>query len=280
MDRKEIANYTKFLKGSGYGTRTREEYIREILTFLKWIKESGTSPTRALVYRMYLEHLKRQNKTPKTVSTHLSALKTYSKFLYTTKKTKNDEAKFISHPIFIHRKIKILSDREISRLRCAAAQNPLSTALLETLLQTGMTISEAASLKKSQVVFVRGPKYGCIKVKNHAVPINNRLEGILHRHLTMGRANRSNNYVFPGRLSKHINVRYIRTLLDKIFRKIGLRDFYVNDLRHNFIYRQLLKKAAPATVAYWVGFKSLASLNPFLKELGKLAPEKSITKEV
>lgn len=280
MNEKEIRDYGKFLGKLGYGERTCEEYIREILAFLKWLKEIGSPPPEASVYRKYLEHLKRRNKKPKTISKHLSALKSFSKFLHLTKKTKKNEALFISHPILKVREKKILGDQEIKRLRNIASQNSLTTALFETLLQTGMTISETASLKNGQVIFVKGPKYGGIKVKNRVVPINNRLEEILQKHFKTNLTNKPNGYVFPSRSGKHINVRYIRTLLDKVFRKSGLHDFYVNDLRHNFVYQQLLKRVDPATVAYWVGFKNLSSLNPFLKRLGKIAPEESVIGEI
>lgn len=280
MNGKKIENYSKFLEKLGHGARTREEYIREILGFLKWLKENGSPPPVTVVYRKYLEHLKHQNKKPKTISKHLSALKTYSKYIFVNKKTKKNEAQFIPHPTLKLREKKILSEKEIKNLRRQAGQNLLTAVLFETLLQTGMTISEAASLKKGQIVFVKGPKYGSIKVKNRVVPINNRLEEILQKHFKTNPASNTGGYVFPSRLGKHINVRYIRTLLGGVFRKSELHDFYVNDLRQNFIYHQLLKGVSPTTVAYWVGFKNLSSLNQFLRKLGKTTLGESAIGEV
>lgn len=279
MDGKAITNYSEFLKKRGYGVRTREEYAREILVFLKWLGGPTSSPPTAPVYRKYLEHLKRQSKKPKTISKHLSALKTYSKFLKVSKMTRKNEAKFIPHPTLQKRGINILEDRDLTKLRKQLDKDALTSTLFETLLQTGMTISEASPLRRHDIIFVKGPKYGKIKIKDRAVPINNRLENILKVHLAKN--NRTTlKYVFPNRYGRPLNVRFIRTKLTKLFKASGLKNFYVNDLRHNFIYGQLAKGADPFTVARWVGFKNLSSLSPFLQKMGKRVGGLETTAEV
>lgn len=258
-----LADFKKFLSLKRYGVRSKEEYLREVSAFVKWVGDKNFPPSK-IDYQGYLELLGVQKKRPKTISKNLSALKIYSDFLHQYQKTKSDIAHNLPHPTIPKRGINILTSVEIEKLRRSFLKDPLSPGLFETILQTGLTISELSNLRKVQVKLVKGPRYGQIKLKTRTVPINNRLEAILKSLVE-----NDSEYVFANRRGKPMNVRYIRYKLDKGFKKIGLKNFYVNDLRHNFIFHQLKKGIDLGTVASWVGFKNLSSLNPFLKKLGR-----------
>lgn len=263
MSKKSLNDFRKFLNEKAYGQRSKEEYLREVSSFLKWIGEENFPPSKN-DYHGYLELLVDQKKKPKTVSKNLSALKIFSDFLHQNKKTKSDVAHTLPHPILTKREINLLKTSETEKLRSYFSRDIVSLGLFETVLQTGLTISELSKLRRDQVKLVKGPKYGRIKLKTRTVPINNRLESIF-KNLVKNDA----EYVFANRRGRPLNVRYIRYKLDKGFRALKLKNFYVNDLRHNFIFHQLQKGVDAGTVATWVGFKNLSSLNPFLKKLGK-----------
>lgn len=193
-----------------------------------------------------------------------AALKIFSDFIPQNKKTKSDLAHYLPHPILAKREINLLKTSQIQKLRSYFSNDLVSLGLFETVLQTGLAISELSKLRTDQIKLVKGPKYGQIKLKTRTVPINNRLESILKNLVKT-----NSEYVFANRRGRPMNVRYIRFKLSKGFKKVGLKNFYVNDLRHNFIFHQLQKGVAAGTVASWVGFKNLSSLNPFLKKLGK-----------
>lgn len=277
MNRKNnslIPSFRKFLNKKAYGLRSREEYLREASAFIKWLGRENYYPNKN-AYRKYLESLIDQKKKPKTISKNLSALKIFSDFLYKNKKTKTDLAHTLPHPILTKREINLLTVKEIERLRLYFSKDIVGLGLFETVLQTGLTISELSNLRRDQVRLVKGPKFGRIKLKSRSVPINNRLESILKNLI-----GNNSEYVFANRKGKPLNVRYIRYKLGKGFKALKLKNFYVNDLRHNFIYHQLQKGMGAGTVANWVGFKNLSSLNPFLKKLGRRSQVEGKIEEV
>lgn len=269
---KTLKDFGSFLKKKGYGERTVEEYSRHLQRFFDSLKTTSVTP-RGRDYRRYLDQLRQGGLSPKTISQNILAFKAFSKFLKASGAAATAATNQLNHPLLALRRLRILNGKEIECLRKTVQKDLTTDCLLELLLQTGLTISEAARLRVGQITFVSGPRYGRITLSpTRQIPINNRLERILGRYLK-SQPHRRSNFLFPGRKG-HLNIRTIRHKLNTAFHQAGIENFTVNDLRHSFIHHQLKKGVDAGMVAHWVGFKNLATINRFLKDLGgrKITP--------
>jgi site-specific recombinase XerD len=72
-------------------------------------------------------------------------------------------------------------------------------------------------------------------------------------------------HLFVTKTGRPLLVRNIRTAIDRYFRKAGIKDAKVNDLRHTFIAHQLKNGVQPEVVHKHVGHRRLSSTQKYLE---------------
>ncbi|OGD02468.1 hypothetical protein A2354_01835 [Candidatus Amesbacteria bacterium RIFOXYB1_FULL_47_12] len=74
-------------------------------------------------------------------------------------------------------------------------------------------------------------------------------------------------HLFVTKTGRPLLIRNIRTSIDRYFKKAGLKDAKVNDLRHTFIAHQLKNGVQPEVIHKHVGHKRLSSTQKYLDHI-------------
>jgi len=278
-----------------------QEPLKTLLpNFIKNLEEKRRSPSTILAYRADLEqlinYLQGKNKvipdqiksediegfrdsllaqkyTPKSVSRKLNAVKTFFRWLVSQKLVTFDPSSDVAHPKIEISIPKFLSPLEYRALRDVVRDDKRIAAIVELILQTGMRISEVASLKLANV------KEAEVKVEAYAtqsertIPLNKSSKDALDTYLKE-RPNTDSPYVFVSKNGKPLAVRNIRAAIDRYFQKAEIPNYSVNDLRTTFIVENLKAGIDLVLLSHIVGHKRLSTTERYLelaqtKESGK-----------
>ena len=258
--------FVEDLRKKGRSVSTILAYDNDIKQLVNFLTEKQISHVTSATPE-FIEEFKKglfdDNYTAKSVSRKLNSIKTFFRFLKTKDLIKEDPAEKVSHPKFETKPPRILSKMEYRALRDAARDNPRMSAIIELLLQTGLTIGELGRLEMDDLSEKE------IKIKayeshdSRIVPLNQPARRSLERYLQNRPKTRAKN-VFVTRPGRAFLVRNIRTAIDRYFRLAGIKDAKVNGLRHTFIAHQLGSGASVTLVQKLVGHKRLSTTEKYL----------------
>ena len=278
-----------------------QETLKNLLPkFIESLRTKGRSPSTVLAYRADLEqmlsflhgknivtldnvrqeHLEQfrdsllaEKYTPKSVSRKLNAIKTFFRWLISENFTSTDPSQNVSHPKIESVPPKFLSPLEYRALRDVVRGDIRIAAIVEGILQTGMRISEIASLKLTNV------KADEIKVDAYAtqpertIPLNTPAKEALNAYIRV-RPKTDSPYVFVSKNGKPLAVRNIRAAIDRYMQKADIPVYSVNDLRTTFIIENLKAGVDLVLLSQVSGHKRLSTTERYLELAGVKEPGK------
>ena len=268
--------------------------------FIESLKEKQRSPSTVLAYTSdleqltgYLEKLSKvtanqaggsdiegfrdyllsQKYTPKSTSRKLNAIKTFFRWMKDEGVISNDPSADVSHPKIESSAPKFLSPLEYRALRDVVRSDIRIAAIIELILQTGMRISEVASLKNVNL------KQDKVAIEAYAtqpareVQLNAPAKEAVEEYIKI-RPNTDSVYVFVSKNGKPLAVRNIRAAIDRYMQKAEVPGYSVNDLRTTFVVENLKRGVDLVTISQAVGHKRLSTTERYLelagiKEAGK-----------
>jgi site-specific recombinase XerD len=279
-----------------------QEILKNLLPkFLDYLKVKGRSPSTILAYRADLEQLRdflqSKNKvlaeqiiqsdleafrdtllvekyTPKSVSRKLNAVKTFFRWMISEHYIATDVSQNVAHPKIETSLPKFLSPLEYRALRDVVRNDLRTAAIVELILQTGVRISEVASLKSENI------KVNQMKIESYAtqpertIPLNTPAKEALNNYLSIRPNKIKSLYVFVSKNGKPLAVRNIRASIDRYMQKAEIGKFSVNDLRTTFIVENLKNGVDIVLLSQVSGHKRLSTTERYLelasiKEPGK-----------
>jgi site-specific recombinase XerD len=277
--------------------------------FTQYLDELGRSPATITAYEKDLEQLQdsignqevakittknlekfltdagKQGYSNKTLSRKLNSIKSFFKFLNKQGKILVDPSKPIPHPDIKTKLPRVLSSTEYRSIRDAAKNNIRLYTIIEMLLQTGMRIGEISRLKLEDVKLSQDPaqllirEYGSSPMR--LVELNETASKVIkefipHRLEVEG----DEGYLFNTKNGGNMLVRNIRSAINRVFKKAGVKNATVNDLRNTFIVNQLDKGVSLEKVAQTVGHKRFTSTEKYLPLVDRKKPGKKNRIEV
>jgi site-specific recombinase XerD len=274
-----------------------QDPIKNLLPkFIDSLKSKGRSPATILAYRSDLEQLVdfliKKGKvlpeqvrpddldsfrdtlladkyTPKSVSRKLNAVKTFFRWMVSENVITSDPSSSVAHPKIENTLPKFLSQLEYRALRDVVRQDTRIAAIIELILQTGLRISEVASLK------VKNIGKDTLKIEPYAtqpernVPLNKPASDILNLYMEV-RPKADSPYVFVSKNGKPLAVRNIRAAIARYIQKAELPSYSVNDLRTTFIVENLKAGVDIVLLSKVAGHKRLSTTERYLS-LAKIA---------
>jgi site-specific recombinase XerD len=274
-----------------------QDPIKNLLPkFIDSLKSKGRSPATILAYRSDLEQLVdfliKKGKvlpeqvrpddldsfrdtlladkyTPKSVSRKLNAVKTFFRWMVSENVITSDPSSSVAHPKIENTLPKFLSQLEYRALRDVVRQDTRIAAIIELILQTGLRISEVASLK------VKNVGKDTLKIEPYAtqpernVPLNKPASDILNLYMEV-RPKADSPYVFVSKNGKPLAVRNIRAAIARYIQKAELPSYSVNDLRTTFIVENLKAGVDIVLLSKVAGHKRLSTTERYLS-LAKIA---------
>jgi integrase/recombinase XerD len=218
------------LKVRNYSPKTQQVYIQQVARFAAHF---GRSPSELTVedIRTYLISLKEtQHVSWSSFNQAVCALR----FLYRVTLRRSDIVPEIPYPRTSKKLPVVLSRDEVARL-LSAVRHPKHHAVLATIYATGLRISEAVSLRvtdidsQRMVITIRQGKGR----KDRTVMLSPRLLALLRRYL---RAERPGEWLFPGRRSdRPLNATAVQRACVQARTAAGIsKRASVHTLRHSF----------------------------------------------
>lgn len=257
------------LKSNGKANATVIAYTKDIEQMSEFTGKRGKNNVDEVLpqdIEDFKELLKKQRYTGKSISRKINSIKSFFRFLMVEGFIHENPADIISHPKLEQQPPRVLSKIEYRALRDACRGDSRMAAIVELLLQTGMRISELASLQMSDIDFERNVIF--VEAQNsreaRKVPLNEAGKKALLDYLDV-RPRAKEKTVFLTKTMRPFLVRNIRTALDRYFRLAGIKDAKVNDLRHTFIIEQLKAGTPLVYVSQLVGHKRLTTTEKYLE---------------
>lgn len=278
-----------------------QEILKDLLPkFIGDLTQKGRSPSTILAYRADLEQLLKffQNKnkimpdgiveadievfrdtllnqkyTPKSVSRKLNAVKTFFRWMVVSKHITSNPAEDVAHPKISPAMPKFLSPLEYRALRDVVRDDERISAIVELILQTGLRISEVASLKVADVTENELVILAYATQPQRTIPLNKPAKDAIENYLK-SRPNTNSVYIFVSKNGKPLAVRNIRSAIDRFMQKAEIPQYSVNDLRTTFLVENLKAGVDLVLLSQVVGHKRLSTTERYLlladvKEPGK-----------
>lgn len=247
-------------------------YGKDVEQFVEMVeKEENSLPSQVSeeMIERFSANLTEKRYTNKSVVRKLNSLKAFFSYLRNNGVLEKNPASRVNRPKYETSAPRILTKLEYRALRDACRGDKRMSAIVEILLQTGMRISELASLKidevdmEKKVMTICDPESQLVRT----VPMNNAAHRVLQEYLPIRPKTREKT-LFITKTCKPFLVRNIRSAIDRYFRLAGITGAKVNDLRHTFIVEQLAAGTPLVHVSQLVGHKRITTTEKYLQFLG------------
>ena len=180
-----LEDYIHFLKVERQlAENTITSYSRDLNDYIEFLGgakvETIDAVTRQTILT-YLQLMNEQGKSARTVSRHISSIRSFHQFLLREKVTTNDPTVHLELPKIEQKLPRVLSMEEVDKLIAAPDQSKpqgvRDNALLEILYGTGMRVSELIDLDLDDIhlsmgfvrVFGKGGKERIVPLGNKAI---------------------------------------------------------------------------------------------------------------
>ncbi len=238
--------------------------------FLKDEKIENVISIDYQIVRKYLNYLYDKKYSNKSISRHISSLRSFFKYLKKNHIIDNNPMILISNPKIEKKLPKVVYSKELDVL----LNTPdISTTLglrdkliLELLYSTGVRVSELVNIKLSDInsskkeirIFGKGSK-------ERVVLYGDKCSDLLNSYINTSRRNLYNDkysedYLLLSKTGKPINQRQVRSIIDDLVNKSGLKlHISPHVLRHTFATDLLNNGADLRSVQQLLGHESLST---------------------
>jgi len=156
-------------------------------------------------------------------------------------------------------------------LRTTASDDARTAALIELILQTGMSLGEISRLMLNDMTLpspATMPGIGSVRIagrhhRRRTVTLNSRACSALQAYLGE-REDAGDDQLFTAKTGKGLGRRSIETIITKCCKEAGLRGVSVRTLRHTFAVHSLAKGTTIETMQKALGLASSTSLEDYL----------------
>ena len=259
--------------------------------FVESLKTKGRSPATILAYRSDLEQLvgfliKKEKVTPdqvqsndldsfrdtlladkytpKTVSRKLNAVKTFFRWMIDQNLITSDPSSSVAHPKIENVLPKFLSQLEYRALRDVTRSDARIAGIVELILQTGLRISEVASLKTANVRDNEMLIEAYATQPQRTIPLNKPGKDVVDAYMKI-RPKSDSPYVFISKNGKALAVRNIRASIARYMQRAELPNYSVNDLRTTFMVENLKNGVDNVLLSQVSGHKRLSTTERYLE---------------
>lgn len=260
--------------------------IEQLVDFLSSLDKTHVHQATFEDLKAFLKKLEDENYTKKSISRKINSTKTFFRFLKINEFITDDPATLITHPKFEVPPPRILNETEYRALRDAAREDIRTYAIIALLLQTGIRIGELSEIKMTDLKLDQKETPTDLFVPesrttlSRTIPLNKAVSSALAHYLNK-RPKVKSEHLFVTRTGRPLLVRNIRSSIDRYFRKVGVKDARVNDLRHTWIAQHIQRGASLLMISRLAGHKRLATTEKYLKHIDKTeGKEKMVLEEL
>jgi integrase/recombinase XerD len=254
----------------GLSANSLDAYSRDLTAFRTWSEPlTGGNFPQAEDLKKYLNYLQKQNLSQRSVARHLSAIRSFFRFLVTEEKVAADPTEHLAGPRQWSTIPKFLNREQIGKLidspDTAKPTGLRDRAMLELLYATGIRVSELIGLRSSSLDM----GLGLVRVtgkgnKQRLVPVHHGAVEAIRRYLETGRPNllrgRGSPYLFVTARGSAMTRQSFWTSIKLHGRKAGIfHHLSPHVLRHTFATHLLEGGADLRSVQTMLGHTDLST---------------------
>lgn len=263
-----IDKFLKYLKiEKNYSINTIESYKKDLLEFNEYLKNKKIKDVDYKFIRDYLAYMYQKKYMKKTISRHISTLRSFYKYLNNENILNKNPMILISNPKLDKKLPNFLYyDELLVLLNIPNKETTLGlrdALILELLYSTGIRVSELINIKIKDINF--NDKKILILGKGNKeryVLYGNTLMELLDLYLNNSRSklNKNSEYLILNKNGDKITDRGIRLIIQNILKK-GELDYHVSPhtLRHTFATHMLDNGADLKSVQELLGHENLST---------------------
>ena len=254
-----------------YSEKTTNGYLKDLDLFLEYLNENSIKKFNDVGYqdiRDYISYLYNLKYNNKTISRHISSLRSLFKYLKVNEIIDDNPCLLISNPKIEKKLPKYLNFEETEKLLNAFDNNNYiglrNSTIMELLYSTGIRVSELTNIKLndisnlSKTIRVTGKGN-----KERIVYFGSRCKNLLNKYLNNSyyELNVNNlDYLFLSKTGKKINDREIRKIIDDAAKIAGIKmKISPHVLRHTFATHMLQDGADLRSVQELLGHENLST---------------------
>ncbi|OKL38037.1 site-specific tyrosine recombinase XerD [Domibacillus mangrovi] len=257
----------------GLADNTIAAYRRDLVhytDYLEKVEQLTINKVKRVHILHFLEQLKEQGKSPKTIARHISTIRSWHHFLIQDRVTDHDPTHHIETPKSGRSLPKVLSMDETEALLSAAdVSTPLGMrdkAMMELMYASGLRVSELTSLNKEDVHlmmgFVRCTGKGD---KERIVPAGRQALLAIERYLQHGRPalvskKHSDDALFLNHYGKRLTRQGFWKIIKALAKKATIeKEMTPHTLRHSFATHLLENGADLRAVQEMLGHADIST---------------------
>lgn len=264
---KYIDKFMRYMEiEKNYSRHTLTNYKIDLQDFSKFCGGLDLDKIDYLFLRKYLAVLKEKSLGNRSVGRHLSALRSFFRFLSREGYIKTNPILMLSSPKLDKHLPSFMTEEEVAKLIESAFAKDADDifglrdrAILETFYSSGLRISELVALSIDDIDFIAGivKAFGKGK-KERIVPIGDAALNAIKKYLD--KRKKQSHAVFLNKNGKRISSRGVRDIVVKYLRSAGIqRGVSPHTFRHSFATHLLNRGADLRTVQELLGHANLST---------------------
>jgi len=264
---KYIEKFMRYMEiERNYSQHTILNYKLDLQDFNKFCGKIDLEKIDYLLLRKYLAVLKEKNLGNRSVGRHLSALRSFFRFLSREGLIKSNPILMLSSPKLDKHLPSFMTEEETAKLIESAFPKDekdelglRDRAILETFYSSGLRISELVSLSLDDVDSISGvvKAFGKGK-KERVVPIGEVALAAIKKYLD--KRKKQSSALFLNKNGKRISTRGVRDIVEKYLKSAGIqRGVSAHTFRHSFATHLLNRGADLRTVQELLGHANLST---------------------
>lgn len=271
-----ITSFENKLKSDNKSIYTIIAYTKDIEQFLEFCKDSRKKDLNQVSsedIEAFIDDRKKKGYTLKSISRKLNSIKTFFRFAIENNQIEQNPSSNISHPKLETHIPRVLTTQEYRSLRDACRRDQRLYSIVELLIQTGMKIGELCRLDLDDVIYKNGVPVR-LRIKRHEsslereIPLNQAGSQAILEYIDVRPKFDGKSTLFLTKTGNPLLMRNIRFYLDRAFKKAGIKDATVNDLRNTFIAHHLAKGTSILFISQVVGHKRVSTTERYANLLG------------
>ena len=265
---KLINDFLKYLSVErNYSEHTIISYKTDLEEYKEYLKNTNIKDTDYKFIRSYLTYMFDKKYEKKTISRHISSLRSFYKYLLEEKIIKKNPMTLISNPKLDKKLPNFLYYDELEILLNIPDKSTVlglrDALILELLYSTGIRVSELINIRMKDInksdkkILIMGKGS-----KERYVLYGEVLDNLLDAYIKESRSklNKNSDYLILNKNGNKITDRGIRLIISKIIKK-GEIDYHVSPhtLRHTFATHMLENGADLKSVQELLGHENLST---------------------
>lgn len=266
-----VTSFLDYLeKEKNYSYYTVKNYELDLNSFLEFLNLEKITDINKIDYqviRKYLKYLYDKEYKNKTISRHISSLRSLYKYLVKKNKIKNNPMELVSNPKIEKKLPNFLYYNDLEKLLDIPIITPMdkrNALILEMFYSTGIRLHELTNMKVDDIdlthesikVFGKGSKERIVLFGKEC---NEKLKSYLSVRVELLKG-KHNNYLFLNCFGNKIGERGIEQVVQKIVKKSGIDTKVTpHTLRHTFATHMLENGADLKVVQELLGHENLST---------------------